>query len=66
MGSGRGLVEAEAGFFGEGEDALRNDAVLALAALHVVAAIFDAGLELGKPIALAGHRGNSFGRDAFG
>ena len=50
-------------FLGQREDPLRDDGELALAAGHVVAAILDAGFQLGQPLALAGHRGQAGGRD---
>ena len=60
------FLAAEAGFFGQGDDPLRDDGELALAALHVVAAIFDPRFELGEPLALAGHRRQVSGETSSG
>ena len=60
------MVESQAGFFGQGENALRDEGELALAAGHVVAAVFDAGFQLGEAFALAGHRGQAGRADVVG
>ncbi len=57
---------AKAGFFGQREDAIRNEVELALAELHFGAAVFDARFQLGEALALGGHDGQVLGCDRFG
>ena len=59
------FLAAKASFLGQRDDSLRDDRRTRAGGAACRRGGFRSGFQLGQPLALAGHRGEVFGRDVF-